>query len=99
MSASGNGSMDGVLMLNNGTGEYAISIYTDGAPALVSGHLSDLNGGETVIRDLAQRPSNPTQFFGYGTFSMAEVDALRAGNYSLDVHQGDGSTVLSGSLQ
>ncbi len=96
VTAADGSSAVGVVMLNRNTHEYAITYNTEGAGTLTSAHLLEgsIEGGETVIRDLSQRPSNPARFFDYGTFSEAEVQALDSGSYSLDGHDIDGNSVL-----
>ena len=65
------GNAAGFLMLNNLTGEYAITWNTVGAEALATAHVNDgiLSGPtENNLFSLSQRTSNPAQFFGFGNF-------------------------------
>ena len=64
------GVADGFVLVNQNTGDYAITWNTNDT-TLVSAHLNDgdVNGAsETVLLDLTQRPSNPAQFFAFGNF-------------------------------
>ena len=64
------GVADGFVLVNQNTGDYAITWNTNDT-TLVSAHLNDgdVNGAsETVLLDLSQRPSNPAQFFAFGNF-------------------------------
>ena len=96
VTAADGSSAIGIVNLNRNTRDYAITYNTEGAGTLTRAHLleGDLSGGETVIRDLSQRPSNPARFFDYGTFSAAEVQALDNGLYSLDAHDIDDNSLL-----
>ena len=62
---------DGFALVNEATGDYAITWNTSD-PTIVSAHLNDgaVNGAsETVFLDLTQRPSNPARFFAFGNFN------------------------------
>ena len=96
-------------MLNNLTGDYAITWNTTGAELLESAHVNDgvvSGNSENVLFDLVQRMSNPAQFFGYGNF-MDPNDPLmdlltRLGSNEglwLDAHaESDDSRVFFGRL-
>ena len=63
------GTANGFVLVNEATGDYAITWNTEGGPPLISAHLNDgiVNGPtENVLVTLTQRPSSPARFFFCG---------------------------------
>jgi len=100
------GNANGYVLVNEVTGDYAITWNTDD-PTLISAHMNDGNvsgPSETVIRTLTQRPSNPSRFFAYGNFNdpndqIPNLEALLSGGMAwLDAHAANGDRVFFGLL-
>ncbi len=105
------GTAEGYLMLNNDTGDYAITWNTLGGPALMtnSSHVNDgvVSGAtENDYAILTVRESNQERFFLYGNYNDAAdplypdlPTRLANGQVWLDSHAAsDGSRVFFGQL-
>jgi len=101
------GTADGFVLVNEATGDYAITWNTEGGPPLVEAHLNDgiVNGPtENVLLTLTQRPSNPARFFFCGNVNdpndpVPNLQQLLAdGMAFLDAHDASGARVFFGVL-
>ncbi len=106
------GTAEGFLMLNDTTGDYAITWNTSGGPALDTGssHVNDgvVSGStENIWAPLTVRASNLEQFFAFGNANDPAdplfpdlVQRLADGMVWLDSHAAsDGERVFFGQLQ
>lgn len=100
------GNANGYVLVNEVTGDYAITWNTDD-PTLISAHLNDGNvsgASETVFLNLTQRPSNPARFFAYGNFNdpndqVPNLEALLSDGMAwLDAHAANDDRVFFGLL-
>jgi len=100
------GNANGYVLVNEVTGDYAITWNTDD-PTLISAHLNDGNvsgASETVFLTLTQRPSNPARFFAYGNFNdpndqVPNLEALLSDGMAwLDAHAANDDRVFFGLL-
>jgi len=104
--SNGSGSAEGYVMVNETTGDYAITWNTMGSPSIVDAHLNDgdVANGETVIASLTQRFSNPNNFFAYGNVNdpndaIPNLLTLLGDSMGwLDAHSSDGTRVYFGLL-
>ena len=100
------GVADGFALVNQNTGDYAITWNTNDT-TLVSAHLNDgaVDGiSETVLLDLTQRPSNPARFFAFGNFNDPNdafpglLTLLQSGQAYLDADLANGQRRFLGRL-